>query len=64
MRLSHFLHCLVTVTTLLATSDTLSAADKAAGKLPLIIAHRGASYDAPENTLAAFKLAWKRGADG
>jgi glycerophosphoryl diester phosphodiesterase len=64
MRLSHFLHCLVTVTTLLATSDTLSAADKAAGKLPLIVAHRGASYDAPENTLAAFKLAWKRGADG
>ncbi|MGI9242459.1 MAG: glycerophosphodiester phosphodiesterase [Verrucomicrobiales bacterium] len=30
----------------------------------LIIAHRGASADAPENTLAAFKLAWERGADG
>ncbi|MBN1852902.1 MAG: glycerophosphodiester phosphodiesterase [Pirellulales bacterium] len=29
-----------------------------------IIAHRGASYDAPENTLAAFHLAWKQGADG
>ncbi|HID21828.1 MAG TPA: glycerophosphodiester phosphodiesterase, partial [Planctomycetaceae bacterium] len=29
-----------------------------------IIAHRGASYDAPENTLAAFQLAWTRGADG
>jgi glycerophosphoryl diester phosphodiesterase len=28
-----------------------------------IIAHRGASYDAPENTLAAFKLGWKQGAD-
>ena len=31
---------------------------------PLIFAHRGASADAPENTLAAFKLAEQRGADG
>jgi glycerophosphoryl diester phosphodiesterase len=30
----------------------------------LIIGHRGASYDAPENTLAAFKLAIEQGADG
>jgi len=30
----------------------------------LIIAHRGASADAPENTLAAFQLAWQQGADG
>jgi len=29
-----------------------------------IIAHRGASHAAPENTLSAFKLAWKEGADG
>jgi glycerophosphoryl diester phosphodiesterase len=29
-----------------------------------IIAHRGASHDAPENTLAAFRLAWEQGADG
>jgi glycerophosphoryl diester phosphodiesterase len=29
-----------------------------------IIAHRGASHDAPENTLATFKLAWEQGADG
>lgn len=27
------------------------------------IAHRGASYDAPENTLASAKLAWKMNAD-
>ena len=30
---------------------------------PLIIAHRGASWRAPENTLAAAKLAWQEGAD-
>ena len=29
----------------------------------LIVAHRGASHDAPENTLAAFQLAWKKQAD-
>ncbi len=28
-----------------------------------IVGHRGASYDAPENTLAATHLAWKQGAD-
>lgn len=32
--------------------------------LPLIIAHRGASAIAPENTLAAFRLAIEAGADG
>ncbi len=31
--------------------------------LPLIVAHRGASHDAPENTLAAFEFAWQHGAD-
>lgn len=28
-----------------------------------IVAHRGASFDAPENTLASFQLAWEQGAD-
>ena len=28
-----------------------------------IVGHRGASYDAPENTLASFKLAYEQGAD-
>ncbi len=29
----------------------------------MITAHRGASFDAPENTLAAFQLAWQQNAD-
>lgn len=33
-------------------------------KRPLIIGHRGASRDAPENTLESFRLAWDQGADG
>lgn len=33
-------------------------------KTPLIIGHRGASAEAPENTLAAFALALEQGADG
>ena len=28
-----------------------------------IIAHRGASNDAPENTLSALQLGWEQGAD-
>jgi glycerophosphoryl diester phosphodiesterase len=33
-------------------------------KLPLIIGHRGASREAPENTLESFRSAWSHGADG
>lgn len=32
-------------------------------QLPLVVAHRGASYDAPENTIPAFELAWRQNAD-
>jgi len=35
-----------------------------AAKRTLILAHRGASAEAPENTLAAFNLALQQGADG
>lgn len=31
---------------------------------PLVLGHRGASAEAPENTLAAFRLAMAQGADG
>lgn len=31
---------------------------------PLVIAHRGASAEAPENTIAAFELGIRQGADG
>ncbi|QDU34792.1 Glycerophosphoryl diester phosphodiesterase [Poriferisphaera corsica] len=31
--------------------------------VPLIVGHRGASYDAPENTVASYKQAWEQGAD-
>lgn len=31
---------------------------------PRIVAHRGASHDAPENTIAAFRRAWDQGVEG
>jgi glycerophosphoryl diester phosphodiesterase len=31
---------------------------------PLVFAHRGFSSNAPENTMAAFRLGWESGADG
>src|SRR5207237_8982854 len=41
----------------------LPASFSRAGR-PLVWAHRGASADAPENTVAAFELARAQGADG
>lgn len=38
--------------------------DWSSASRPLIIGHRGASAEAPENTLAAFALAQAQGADG
>ena len=42
----------------------LSLSQAAAAPNPLVIAHRGSSAQAPENTLPAFQLAWEQGADG
>jgi glycerophosphoryl diester phosphodiesterase len=53
-----FRHQLIGV---LLAAALMTANRPAAGQL--IVAHRGASYDAPENTLAAFQLAWQKGAD-
>jgi glycerophosphoryl diester phosphodiesterase len=41
----------------------LMMANQIQAQEPFIVAHRGASKDAPENTLPAFQLAWKQGAD-
>ena len=42
---------------------THARAPRAHGR-PLVLGHRGASAEAPENTLAAFRLAMVQGADG
>lgn len=36
---------------------------KMESRMPVYVAHRGASWDAPENTLASVNLAWQQGAD-
>lgn len=46
---------------MLLMSQSLAAAGPAVAQL--IVAHRGASAEAPENTLGAFQLAWEQGAD-
>src|SRR5688572_20575020 len=46
---------LISLMTLLALAGTSRAVE--------IVAHRGASFDAPENTMAATRLAWKQKAD-
>jgi glycerophosphoryl diester phosphodiesterase len=40
-----------------------TAALRAEGRGVEVVAHRGESADAPENTLASFRLAWERGDD-
>jgi glycerophosphoryl diester phosphodiesterase len=51
--------------TLAALMTALAATAAVAADPPKveIVAHRGASFDAPENTVAAIELAWKQNAD-
>lgn len=51
-------HAVLCCLSLLATTQTQPLLAQS------IVAHRGASHDAPENTLAAFKEAWVQKADG
>lgn len=46
---------------LLGLFCALAGPSSAAG--PAIVAHRGSSFDAPENTLASVRLGWKQNAD-
>lgn len=48
------------ITSLLAMTTLVSTA----AAEPLIVGHRGASFAAPENTVASIHEAWKEGADG
>ena len=51
---------LAVLMTALTAATTLTAADPPKVE---IVAHRGASFDAPENTVASIKLAWEQKAD-
>lgn len=42
----------------------MSPADALSGTHPFVVAHRGASAERPEHTLAAYELALQQGADG
>jgi glycerophosphoryl diester phosphodiesterase len=49
------------ITALTVMTLNIAALAESPPHWPEIIAHRGESYDAPENTLASFKRAWKLG---
>lgn len=60
MRIPNYLTCSL-VTFFVALLGSSTTIDRTFAQS--IVAHRGASFDAPENTLAAFNLAWEQGAD-
>ncbi|WDQ15534.1 glycerophosphodiester phosphodiesterase [Rhodopirellula sp. P2] len=52
--------CLSWVSPQIADANESASPSKS---VPMIVAHRGSSYTAPENTLSAFNLAWEENAD-
>ena len=51
------------ITGILCMIVSLPAQEVVAEKDMIFVAHRGASYLAPENTMASIQLAWELGAD-
>lgn len=45
------------------TSEGMEGTSGGAQSMPAIVAHRGASAEAPENTVASARLGWRQGAD-
>ena len=45
------------------TADDVTAQPTVDGRPPIVIAHRGASGERPEHTLASYRLAIEQGAD-
>ena len=58
------LHSWLGLLALMASSVSPCLSQPEESATPLVIAHRGSSATAPENTLPAFQLAWQQGADG
>ena len=54
----------VWLTVIACSSPRSPSKTQAAPGLPRVVAHRGASHEAPENTLAAFRRAWALGVEG
>ena len=59
----NYIACSATAILLLTMNATSKTFAKDSDVRTLIVAHRGASAEAPENTLPAFNLAWEHGAD-
>lgn len=60
---SRCVHAALAWICLMACSSPRPPSPPAEISRPRIVAHRGASHDAPENTLAAFRRAWELGAE-
>ena len=55
---------LIMVTRLFAAMCVLAGMTAFGVTMPEVVSHRGESKDRPENTMAAFRLAFERGVDG